>query len=29
MDFDEIYDAIKALNILPFGLNYNIYLLDA
>lgn len=29
LEFDSIYDAIRALNILPFGLNYNIYLLDA
>ena len=28
LEFDEIKDAIAALNILPFGLNYNIYLLD-
>lgn len=29
LEFDEIYDAIRALNILPFGLNYSIYLLDS
>lgn len=29
LDFNTIYDAINALNILPFGLNYNIYLLNA
>ena len=29
LDFNSIYDAINALNILPFGLNYNIYLLNA
>lgn len=29
LEFDEIDDAIRALNILPFGLNYKIYLLDA
>ena len=29
MEFNTIYDAIQALNILPFGLNYKIYLLDS
>lgn len=29
IDFNTISDAINALNILPFGLNYNIYLLNA
>jgi hypothetical protein len=29
LEFDSIRDAIQALNILPFGLNYKIYLLDA
>ena len=29
LEFEKIGDAIKALNILPFGINYNIYLLDA
>lgn len=29
LELDSIGDAIRALNILPFGLNYNIYLLDA
>ena len=28
LEFDSISDAIGALNILPFGLNYKIYLLD-
>lgn len=28
LEFDTIQDAIAALNVLPFGLNYNIYLLD-
>ena len=28
LEFDSIPDAVAALNILPFGLNYNIYLLD-
>ena len=27
LEFSSISDAIKALNILPFGINYNIYLL--
>ena len=27
-EFDSIRDAVQALNILPFGLNYKIYLLD-
>ena len=29
LEFKTINDAIDALNILPFGLNYQIYLLDA
>lgn len=29
LEFTNIYDAINALNILPFGLNYSIYLLDS
>ena len=29
LEFNSIQDAIRALNILPFGLNYNIYLLDS
>ncbi len=29
LEFDSIEDAIKALNILPFGINYKIYLLNA
>jgi len=29
LEFDSIGDAINALNILPFGLDYKIYLLDA
>lgn len=29
LEFNTIYDAINALNILPFGINYKIYLLDA
>ncbi len=29
LELSSIEDAIKALNILPFGLNYTIYLLDA
>lgn len=29
LEFNTISDAINALNILPFGLNYTIYLLDA
>lgn len=28
LEFDTIYDAINAINILPFGMNYKIYLLD-
>ena len=28
LEFDSIHDAINALNILPFGINYNIYLLS-
>lgn len=28
LEFDSIDDAIQALNILPFGINYKIYLLD-
>lgn len=28
LEFDSIRDAISALDILPFGLNYNMYLLD-
>lgn len=28
LEFDSIPDAIGALNILPFGLNYKVYLLD-
>ena len=28
LEFDTVQDAINALNILPFGLNYKIYLLD-
>ena len=28
MEFPDIRSAIDALNILPFGLNYKIYLLD-
>ncbi len=28
LEFDSIQDAINALNILPFGLNYKVYLLD-
>ena len=28
LEFDSISDAVAALNILPFGLNYNMYLLD-
>lgn len=28
LEFDSIQDAIGALNILPFGLNYKVYLLD-
>lgn len=29
LEFSNIGNAIRALNILPFGINYNIYLLDA
>lgn len=29
LEFEDIRDAINALNYLPFGLNYKIYLLDA
>ena len=29
LEFESISDAIDALNILPFGINYNIYLLNA
>ena len=29
LEFESIRDAIQALNILPFGLNYKIYLLDS
>ena len=29
LEFSTIWEAINALNILPFGLNYNIYLLDS
>ena len=29
LEFESIPDAIDALNILPFGINYNIYLLNA
>jgi hypothetical protein len=29
LEFKSIHDAIRVLNILPFGLNYRIYLLDA
>lgn len=28
LEFDSAQDAINALNILPFGLNYKVYLLD-
>lgn len=28
LEFDTVQDAINALNILPFGLNYKVYLLD-
>lgn len=28
LEFDNVGDAIGALNILPFGLNYKVYLLD-
>ena len=28
LEFDSVQDAINALNILPFGLNYKVYLLD-
>lgn len=29
LEFNTIQDAIRAINILPFGINYKIYLLDA
>ena len=29
LEFKSIQDAIRVLNVLPFGLNYRIYLLDA
>lgn len=29
LEFNSIRDAIKALNILPFGINYKLYLLDS
>lgn len=29
LEFSNIYEAIDALNILPFGLNYSIYLLNS
>lgn len=29
LEFNSIQDAIRTLNVLPFGLNYKIYLLDA
>ena len=29
LEFDSISDAIDALNVLPFGINYSIYLLNA
>ncbi len=29
LEFREIYEAIQALNILPFGIGYKVYLLDA
>lgn len=29
LEFKSIHDAIRVLNVLPFGLNYKIYLLDA
>lgn len=29
LEFGSIRDAIKALNILPFGINYKLYLLDS
>ena len=29
LEFSSIDDAVKALNILPFGINYKIYILDA
>jgi ABC-type Fe3+-citrate transport system substrate-binding protein len=29
LEFKSIQDAIRVLNVLPFGLNYKIYLLDA
>ena len=28
LEFDSVQDAINSLNILPFGLNYKVYLLD-
>lgn len=28
LEFNSVFDAIKALDILPFGLNYKLYLLD-
>lgn len=28
LEFETIQDAVSALNVLPFGLNYNMYLLD-
>ena len=28
LEFNNIQDAIRAINILPFGLNYRIYLLE-
>jgi hypothetical protein len=28
LEFDSIRDAINALNVLPFGINYKLYLLD-
>lgn len=29
LEFKTIHDAIRVLNVLPFGLNYKIYILDA
>lgn len=29
LEFKSIHDAIRVLNLLPFGLNYKIYILDA
>lgn len=29
LEFKSIHDAIRVLNVLPFGLNYKIYILDA